>query len=627
METQLIELIQEKNYLDAAEIFNKTPILNEQCEKPVLKLEHFEFSLTKNKNPIFFRVLLNYISIINILLGQNLSQVEFHEALLNFCAKFTYEKTKDGFLKLILMARTSIEIYNLIFQEDINIIFENLPLDMKNTIDPKFEKDSEKDVGYACQELLNVFLNEYIIGRDKGIELPNILFYIKSTKEIQDLIGDLFTIPEELKLDLEEKVEQSGINEYDNVVILNTDLKIDKNNPYFRYIKIFNGKEFVHEELGLEKDIIYIMEIKHSYKMDKKVAGLDNLTKYYVELFNKSVYDKKINSNFKDYKILYFYNYFEKLGYKNLSGYNVDNWKICYIRPSSQIIPVTNLSLRVFKLEKKVIALEKSNNEMKQKIISLENDNKDIHNKYKELNEKLDKLISQNKLDNKIEDEKEIKFSPDLGSKIEEEFTCLSKEIKKENEIKKFNQLFINYENGINNFINCNEQFEIDKKDERWKKESKEAIKDDKTCFELMAPCITYTKASLNYFNIQNYFLDKIDKNDEMSEIYKYIYRCFYGNRKKDDKSSPEKFFPKESDIRELLINIIKYTFYYDRKRSERVYYFLAVFKELLNKGDKFILLNIYKLKHRNLYQIVLMSIDFINLIIKLIAMVILIAH
>jgi len=34
METQLIELIQEKNYLDAAEIFNKTPILNEQCEKP-----------------------------------------------------------------------------------------------------------------------------------------------------------------------------------------------------------------------------------------------------------------------------------------------------------------------------------------------------------------------------------------------------------------------------------------------------------------------------------------------------------------------------------------------------------------------------------------------------------------
>ena len=159
------------------------------------------------------------------------------------------------------------------------------------------------------------------------------------------------------------------------------------------------------------------------------------------------------------------------------------------------------------------------------------------------------------------------------------------------------------------------------------KKKSKEAIKDDKTCFELMAPCITYKKASLNYFNIQNYFLDKIDKNDEMSEIYKYIYQCFYGNRKKDDKSSPEKFFPNELYIRELLINIIKYTFYYDRKRSERVYYFLAVFKKLLNQGDKFILKNIYKLKHRNLYQIVLMSIDFINLIIKLIAMVILIAH
>ena len=183
METQLISLIQQRKYSDAAKTFNETPILNEQCDKPLFKLDNFEFSLTKNKNPVFLRVLLNYISLINILLEQNLPQVEFHETLLYFCAKFSYEKTKDGFLKLILMTKTSIEVYNLIFQEDINKIFENLSLDMKNTIDLKFNKDSEKDVGYSSQELCRLFLNEYIIGRDKGIELPNILFYSKD-KEI-----------------------------------------------------------------------------------------------------------------------------------------------------------------------------------------------------------------------------------------------------------------------------------------------------------------------------------------------------------------------------------------------------------------------------------------------------------
>lgn len=620
METQIIDLIQEKKYAEAAEVFNRTPILNEQSEKPVLKVDFFEYSITKNKNPIFLRVLINYISLINILLEQNLSQNEFHETLLYFCAKFTYEKTEDGFLKLILMARTSIEVYNLIFQEDINNVFKDLPLDMKNTIDLNFEKESENDVGYTCQELCRVFLNEYIIGKDKGIELPNILFYIKSINEIKNLIGKLFVIPEELKLNLEEKIKYLGINEYDNVLLLNCDLKIDENNPYFRYIKTFNGKEMIYEDLNLKKDIIYIIEMKHSYTMNKDVTKLDNLGRHYVELFNKSIYDNKEHLSFKHYKILYFYNYLENLGYKNISGYNIDTWKICYIRPSSQIIPVTKLSSKVQKLEKKVSAFEKTlgllqkdNNDMKQYISSIKKDNENLNNKYNELNEKLEKLISGCKSDNKIENEKVNTFSSDLGLKIEEEFECLSKEIKEEKDINKFNQLFINYEEGINKFINGGEQFEINKKDESWKKESTEAIKDDKTCFEFLAPCIISSRVSSNYRKIQNYFLDKIDKNDEMSEIYKYIYRCFYGSRTKDDKSSPEKFYPKEKNIHQLLINIIKYTFYYDRKRSERIYYFLAIFKELLNQTDKLILRNIYKLKHRNLYQLVLMSIDLIN--------------
>ena len=172
---------------------------------------------------------------------------------------------------------------------------------------------------------------------------------------IQNLIGKLFVIPEELKLNSEEKIKYLGINEYDNVLLLNCDLKIDENNPYFRYIKTFNGKEMIYEDLNLKKDIIYIIEMKHSYTMNKDVTKLDNLGRHYVELFNKSIYDNKKPLSFKHYKILYFYNYLENLGYKNISGYNIDTWKICYIRPSSQIIPVTKLSSKVIKLEKKAL--------------------------------------------------------------------------------------------------------------------------------------------------------------------------------------------------------------------------------------------------------------------------------
>ena len=75
METQIIDLIQEKKYAEAAEVFNRTPILNEQSEKPVLKIDFFEYSITKNKNPIFLRVLINYISLINILLEQDLKRI------------------------------------------------------------------------------------------------------------------------------------------------------------------------------------------------------------------------------------------------------------------------------------------------------------------------------------------------------------------------------------------------------------------------------------------------------------------------------------------------------------------------------------------------------------------------
>ena len=41
-----------------------------------------------------------------------------------------------------------------------------------------------------------------------------------------------------------------------------------------------------------------------------------------------------------------------------------------------------------------------------------------------------------------------------------------------------------------------------------------------------------------------------------MSEIYQYIYYCFYGRRKLDDKSSPEKYFYENTKVKTNLKDI-----------------------------------------------------------------------
>ena len=252
----MITKIKENKYSEAAEIFQKTPILNYETENSIFKLNLFEFYSTLNKNPVFLRVLLNYISLINILLEQNIPAMEFHKILLYFSAKFSYEKLEEGFIKLVLMAKTTIEVYNCIFQNAENA-FENIQSDVKMTIDFKFQNKNEESIGYTFQELARLFLNDYIIGRNKGEELPNIIFYIKSVNEIQNLIGKYFIIPTELKLNLNENNYKSGINEFDHVLLLKDDIKIDENNPYFRYIKTVveqnNSISAIYKELELKK--------------------------------------------------------------------------------------------------------------------------------------------------------------------------------------------------------------------------------------------------------------------------------------------------------------------------------------------------------------------------------------
>lgn len=350
----------------------------------MLKLDFFEFSLTKNKNPVFLRVLLNYISLVNILNDQDITPKEFHDILLYFCAKFSYKVDENGYLKIILMAKTTFEVYNLIFQGNIDKAFENVSSDVKNSIDLNFDNKNECGIGYSYQELYRVFINDYVVGRDKGSELPNILFYIRSMDEIQQLIGKLFIIPGDFKLNLNEVIQNSGINEFDNILLLKEDINININNPYFRFIKTVKGSNAIYSDLKFNSNEIYILEFKFSYKMNKDISNIENLGSDYIQLYNKNIYNFEKCLNFDSYKILYFYNYFESLGYKNISGYNLDTqkWSFLYLNPSCQIVSVTKLSSKVSKLEKRVTTLE-------QKINVLQADNES----FKERMDNLEKLI------------------------------------------------------------------------------------------------------------------------------------------------------------------------------------------------------------------------------------------
>ena len=644
---KIINALQTEEYSDAVQIFQQTPNLNYETKTPLFKFEYFEFSKKTNKNPVFVRVLLNYISLINIINDLNVQQ--FHKILFKFHAKFSYEIIEeDKYIKLILMAESTPEVYNMILQKGVDNFEKNI-YDNIDSIDTSFWDEDNKSIGYTFQELGRIFLNDYVIGRDKGQKLPNILFYIKSIESIQNLIGTLFLFPNQYKLNLKEKINHSGINEFDHIVELNQELKINENNPYFRYIKEVKENNSKYGELILEEDELYIIEFKHSYKMDNKIAKIENLGKLYLTLYNRNVENKEQIKK-KKYKILYFYNYFENLGYKNLSRYNItqDLWRFLYLNPSCQIVPVIHLSSEVTLLKKKVTNLEGKTNEQNKEIELLKEDikllNEDKIKKDKEielLNENiLKKDYEMEKIKNTISEinkwkeqfvKEKIKYEKTkiiqgekfiikkkLKAEIEEMYKESIKKIKIVKDFSLFKELFEKYNKEINEFIIEADQLEINKEDNKWRDELKEDIKDSdfKTCFSVFAPCIGKNKASKNYKKIQNFLYNKILKEDEMSDIYHNVYLCFYGDRTIDDKKSFEKFYSDaKNDLKlmTLLINIIKYTFCYDKKRGSKEYYLLAMLKNLLDNGDKKIHNNMIILKNRSLYDLVFMTIILIN--------------
>ena len=191
--------------------------------------------------------------------------------------------------------------------------------------------------------------------------------------------------------------------------------------------------------------------------------------------------------------------------------------------------------------------------------------------------------------------------------------------ITKIDELNSLDALFKKFEKGMNEFIDINEidKLEIDPKNEIWRKKLSKEIDDNdfKLCFEVLAPCIRNHKSSVNFFIIQQYFYNKTKKNDEMSEIYKYIYSSLFGKRKINSKASVEIFYKyttkKEAN---LLIDIIKYTFYYDKKRKGKQYYLLTLLKELVKKGNPEIHETMFNLRHKTLFELIFMTIVLFNL-------------
>ena len=99
-----------------------------------------------------------------------------------------------------------------------------------------------------------------------------------------------------------------------------------------------------------------------------------------------------------------------------------------------------------------------------------------------------------------------------------------------------------------------------------------------------------------------------------MQEIYKYIYSCLFGKRDINSKASIEAFYKiATEDSKQLIQNIIKYTFYYDKKRKGKQYYLLTLLKELIDNGNKAIHETMFNLRHKTLYELIFMTIVLFN--------------
>ena len=306
------------------------------------------------------------------------------------------------------------------------------------------------------------------------------------------------------------------------------------------------------------------------------------------------------------------------------------------MNPSCQIVPVVNLSSEINQLKKDNSNIKKEMTTLNATIKLLTDENKSLKGEINSLKEE-NSLLKEEIKGNKIIFDYQIsqfnlkwkeKFGEEIIQKEDERYLQIEIEnsfkekmspITKIDELNLLDVLFKKFEKGMKEFTNINEidKLEIDPKNEIWRKKLTKEIDDNdfKLCFEVLAPCIGNQKSSVNFFIIQQYFYNKTKKNDEMSEIYKYIYSSLFGKRKINSKASVEIFYKlatkKEAN---LLIDIIKYTFYYDKKRKGKQYYLLTLLKELVKKGNPEIHETMFNLRHKTLFELIFMTIVLFNL-------------
>lgn len=633
---KIISLIDQKEYDKAFEIFEETPIFQIETEKPLLHYNYFEFSQLPKKNPVFLRVLLNYISLINVLFDYLKDDpLDFHTTLFKFCAKFCYE-IKDSYAQYVLMVKSSISVYNSIFEKNQNT-FKNIEYEL-GSIDYDFKKEGTDmaGIGYSFQELGKAFIRDEILADGVGVELPNLIFYLKSNQQVESLKQKIFFLPINCKMNFEARRINSGYNEIDQVILINKDFTILKDELYFQNIEAQENDKFKVVDFKFSKDYVYFLEFK-SNGILIKIEENKKINNLYISLFNNNVINNLKTPNLQLAFSLQVYDHNESSGHniikKNIGQNN--NIKFIYLNPSCQMKPLMNLKTQIYEIKQELSELSEFKSLAKKKFEEYDRKFNEIKgNESKIKNNRISNSINiqvpaqQNKINGIINGASlainsqtlffdGFIYSPmnvELKNNIEKTFKDISLNVKQIEDLNKFEKLFNDNKKGIDEFLQIIEELNLSSNINI--NQSINDLKDNDycLCYNLLESYIGKSKKYPKYFNaIKKFFFNKIQKNDEMKWIYKTIYLCLFGTRT-EDYSNPEKLYPSAKiPFIKCLNNIIKYSFCLDLKRQGKEYYMLLVFRELLKCDYLPILKSIITFKEKGFFLMTFIVIILIN--------------
>lgn len=195
--------------------------------------------------------------------------------------------------------------------------------------------------------------------------MPNLLFYLDNNENVKCLIGKIFFLPFNSKINLNKRELKYGYNEFDQVILLKEDCTIKKDNPYFQYIKHLNYDNYKTEDLQLTKNCVYFLKFKSKGFLIKNVEKDEKRNNLYVNLFNNKVMDNlRIPYLFQNFS-LYVYNSSEQTGYDKIKKYaNNNNVKLLYLNPSCKIVPIMNLKTQVYELKDELSEVKSKLNEL-----------------------------------------------------------------------------------------------------------------------------------------------------------------------------------------------------------------------------------------------------------------------